>query len=131
MPEAGEGSPPSARRVSTPMRSGERAGEALAGKGTTDRQAPPAPHVVNGMEHDPGPHGQPRGSRSALAIVTAGVASGPAVPFIDEPSEMAQAGRSASAAVAATGVGATEKTKLRATSAQSVRCRRELRMGRA
>lgn len=131
MPEVGEGSPPSVPRTSTPMRPEERAGEALAGRDITVRQVPAAAHVANGMEHGPGPHGWPRRSRSAPATVTADAASGPADPFIDEPPETVQAGRSPSAAVAATGAGATEKTKLRATRAQSVRCRKESRMGSA
>lgn len=129
MREAGEGSPPAGPTATTPRRPEERDGEALAGRGTTDRQAPPTVHFVSGMEHGPGPHGSPRVSSWASVTVAAGPASAPPAPLAEETSEMENTGGCPSVDAAATGAGGVEKMRLRAARAQSARCRKEWRTG--
>lgn len=87
---AGEGSPPSGPAATRPRRPEERDSGARAGRGTADRQTPPAAHVVKGMEHGPDPHGGPASSSPAPVTVVAGAALGPAVPVTDVASGPAQ-----------------------------------------
>lgn len=121
MPEAAEGGPLAVPRTERLERPAKRNDMALGGSGAMDMQAPPAGHVVKGIEQGPGPHGiSPRSIRVPAAVV-AGTGFGPAVSLTDRPSETPRGGESPSEAVAATGAGATENMKLSAARAQSVR----------